>query len=63
MDCFDLENLEKSILSYKKNLTCKLESVVLTSKEIKNSSDLLSIVLTYSPKNEKRHFGIRILNT
>lgn len=57
MDCFDLENLEKSILSYKRNITCKLESFNMTSKELKNSSDLLSIALAYSPKYEKRHFG------
>jgi hypothetical protein len=60
MDNFDLESLEKFIRRYKRNIVNKLENIQLTEKEMRNQSDLLCMVLDYSPRQleEKKLYGI-----
>ena len=64
MDNFDLESLEKFIRRYKRNIVNKLENIQLTEKEMRNQSDLLCMVLDYSPRllEERKIFGIQIFN-
>jgi hypothetical protein len=50
MDNFDSESLDKYIRKYKKNIISKLEHFQLTEKEMRNQSDLLCMVLDYSPR-------------
>jgi hypothetical protein len=61
MDDFDLESLEKFIRRYKRNIVNKLENVQLTEKEMRNQSDLLCMVLDYSPRllEERKIYGKR----
>lgn len=60
MDNFDLESLEKFIRRYKRNIVNKLENIQLTEKEMRNQSDMLCMVLDYSPrvKEESKLHGI-----
>lgn len=51
MDSFDLEDLQKGVQEYKNDLINKLERVYHRSKELRNNSDLLTIVLDYSPRD------------
>ena len=64
MDNFYLESLEKFIRRYKRNIVNKLENIQLTEKEMRNQSDLLCMVLDYSPRQleEKKLYGIYIFN-
>jgi len=64
MDNFDLESLEKFIRRYKRNIVNKLENIQLTEKEMRNQSDLLCMVLDYSPRllEERKIFGMQIFN-
>ena len=59
MDNFDLEFLEKFIRKYKRNIVNKLENIQLTEKEMRNQSDLLCMVLDYSPRQieERKLYG------
>lgn len=50
MDSFDYESLERYIRKFKRNVINKLESTNLQEKDLKNQSDLLCMVLEYSPK-------------
>jgi hypothetical protein len=59
MDNFDLESLDKYIRKYKRNIVNKFENVFFTENEMRNQSDLLCMVLEYSPRlaDERRVFG------
>jgi len=59
MDNFDIENLEKFIKKYKRNIISKLENVLLNEKEMRNQSDNLCMVLDYSPRlvEERKIWG------
>jgi len=50
MDSFDFDSLERYIRKFKRNIINKLESTNLSEKDLKNQSDLLCMVLDYSPK-------------
>jgi len=50
MDSFDYDSLERYIRKFKRNVINKLESTNLLEKDLKNQSDLLCLVLDYSPK-------------
>ncbi len=50
MDSFDYESLERYIGNFKRNVINKIESIHLLEKDLKNQSDLLCMVLDYSPK-------------
>jgi hypothetical protein len=50
MDSFDFDSLERYIRKYKRNIINKLENTNFSDKDIKNQSDLLCMVLDYSPK-------------
>lgn len=50
MDSFDYDSLERYIRKFKRNIINKLESTNLSEKDLKNQSDLLCMVLDYSPK-------------
>jgi hypothetical protein len=50
MDNFDYESLEKYIRKYKRNIVNKLENFKMTENEMRNQSDLLCMVLDYSPR-------------
>jgi len=57
MDSFDFDSLDRYIRKFKRNIINKLESTNLTEKDLKNQSDLLCMVLDYSPKiyEEKKY--------
>jgi hypothetical protein len=59
MDNFDLESLDKYIRKYKRNIVTKFENVFFTESEMRNQSDLLCMVLEYSPRisDERRVYG------
>jgi hypothetical protein len=59
MDNFDLDSLDKYIRKYKRNIVSKFENVIFTENEMRNQSDLLCMVLEYSPRltDERRIFG------
>lgn len=50
MDSFDFDSLDRYIRKFKRNIINKLESTNLSEKDLKNQSDLLCMVLDYSPK-------------
>lgn len=50
MDSFDYDSLDRYIRKFKRNIINKLESTNLSEKDLKNQSDLLCMVLDYSPK-------------
>lgn len=60
MDNFDYESLDKYIRKYKRNIVNKLENITLTESEMRNQSDLLCMVLDYSPRicEERKILGI-----
>lgn len=60
MDCFSYESLETFIKKYKSNIVHKLENMRLTEKDLQNQSDLVCMVLDYSPRlnEERRLYGI-----
>lgn len=51
MDSFDYDSLDRYIRKFKRNIINKLETSNFAEKDIKNQSDLLCMVLDYSPKN------------
>ena len=59
MDNFDIESLDKVIKKYKRTIVNKLENIQLTEKEMRNQSDLLCMVLDYSPRiiEERKYIG------
>lgn len=59
MDCFHRESLDKYIKNYKCGVLQKLEKSKLYSKELTSKSDLLCMVLDYSPRivEESRLYG------
>jgi len=50
MDSFDYDSLDRYIRKFKRNIINKLECTNLCEKDLKNQSDLLCMVLDYSPK-------------
>lgn len=50
MDSFDYDSLERYIRKFKRNIINKLENTNFSEKDLKNQSDLLCMVLDYSPK-------------
>jgi len=50
MDSFDFDSLDRYIRKFKRNIINKLEGSNFTEKDMKNQSDLLCMVLDYSPK-------------
>ena len=50
MDNFDFDSLENYIKKYKRNIVNKLENIQLNEKSLRNQSDLLCLVLDYSPR-------------
>ncbi len=50
MDSFDYDSLDRYVRKFKRNIINKLESSNLIEKDLKNQSDLLCMVLDYSPK-------------
>jgi hypothetical protein len=50
MDSFDYDSLDRYIRKFKRNIINKLESTNISEKDLKNQSDLLCMVLDYSPK-------------
>lgn len=50
MDSFDYDSLDRYIRKFKRNIINKLESTSISEKDLKNQSDLLCMVLDYSPK-------------
>jgi hypothetical protein len=50
MDSFDYDSLDRYIRKFKRNIINKLESSNFAEKDMKNQSDLLCMVLDYSPK-------------
>lgn len=60
MDNFDIDSLDKYIRKYKKNIVNKLDNFQLTEREMRNQSDLLCMVLDFSPRviEEKKLIGI-----
>ncbi len=60
MDNFDQESLDKFIRKYKKNIVNKLDNFHLTEREMMNQSDLLCMVLDFSPRiiEERKNLGI-----
>ena len=50
MDSFDYDSLDRYIRKFKRNIINKLETSNFAEKDIKNQSDLLCMVLDYSPK-------------
>jgi hypothetical protein len=59
MDCFHLESLEHFIKKFKTGIVYKLENIRMTEKDLINHSDLVNMVLDYSPRliEEKRLNG------
>lgn len=57
MDSFDYESLDRYLRKFKRNIINKLECTNLCEKDLKNQSDLLCMVLDYSPKiyDEKKY--------
>lgn len=57
MDSFDHDSLDRYIRKFKRNIIGKLETTNLSEKDLKNHSDLLCMVLDYSPKmyDEKKY--------
>ena len=57
MDSFDYDSLDRYIRKFKRNIIGKLETTNLSEKDLKNHSDLLCMVLDYSPKmyDEKKY--------
>jgi hypothetical protein len=60
MDIVYLEALESQIKKYKYKITHKLSQISLDSNNLGNHSDLLCMVLDYSPviKSEPKRIGI-----
>ena len=50
MDTFDIESLESYVKRYKRDIVGKLETYKFNDKNFSNQSDLLTIVLDYTPK-------------
>ena len=50
MDTFDIESLESYVKQYKRDIVGKLETYKFNDKNFSNQSDLLTIVLDYTPK-------------
>ena len=63
MDSFDYESLDRYIRKFKRNLIIKLENSNYHEIDLKNQSDLLCMVLDYSPKfyDEKKNFNKKII--
>ena len=58
MDSFDIDSLDTFIKKYKHDIVIKLDSLHLSSKTISNQSDLVCMVLDYSPhlKDQPKSF-------
>lgn len=50
MDNFDLDTVDKYVKVYKRKIVSKLETYNLNERDLKNHSDLLCMVLEYSPR-------------
>ena len=59
MDNFDYESLEKYIRKYKRSIISKLDNFKMTESEMRNQSDMLCMVLDYSPRviEERKFLG------
>ncbi len=59
MDTFDIESLESYVKRYKRDIVGKLETYKFNDKNFSNQSDLLTIVLDYTPKlKETQNFSL-----
>ena len=50
MDSFDIDTVDKYVKQYKRKIVSKLETYNLKERDLKNHSDLLCMVLEYSPR-------------
>ena len=51
MDSFDIDTVDKYVKQYKRKIVSKLETYNLKERDLKNHSDLLCMVLEYSPRS------------
>ena len=50
MDSFDIDTVDKYVKQYKRKIVSKLETYNLKERDLKSHSELLSLVLEYSPR-------------